>query len=57
MPYEIRNVQEANQSGDILRHFPLQGWNATKEAFMTREVFKNYLHAESEWLYGQETRK
>lgn len=54
--HEIRNVQEANESRDILRHLPLQGGNATTEAFMTREVFKNYLNAESGWLDGQETR-
>lgn len=54
--HEIINVQEANGSEDILRHLPLQGGNATTEAFMTREVFKNYLNAESGWLDGQETR-
>lgn len=54
--HEIRIKEVANESGDILRHLPLQGGNATNEAFMTRELFKNYFNSEAGWLDGQETR-
>lgn len=54
--HEVRNLRDANESGGILRNLPLRGGNAANEAFMTRELFKNYFNSESGWLDGQETR-